>query len=167
MLHEMNPEARILKFSAKRGDEQFEKLLTPSRCCQGLKSLLKKRKTPLRLSEVSAYSVLYTLASWILILKKGVRFIEESLQTIQDRVREINPEFVGHVKLSLKFPESMVKGSVTSSKELPQVEFIPDRKSEKAELRLLSAITKVPKNKLTEIIESTLEENLGKSGIIF
>ena len=47
------------------------------------------------------------------------------------------------------------------------MEIIPDRKSEKTELRLLSAITKVPKNKLTEIVESTLEEKLRKSGITF
>jgi G3E family GTPase len=166
MLHEMNPEARILKFSAKHGDEQFEKLLTHL-AVPGLKKPPEKMKNSIELSEVSAYSVLYILSSCALNPEKGVCFIEESLRTIQERVREFNPEFVGHVKLSLKLPESTVKGSVTSSKELPQVEIIPARKSEKAELRLLSAITKVPKNKLIELIESVLGENLRKSGITY
>lgn len=53
---------------------------------------------------------------------------------------------------------------MTSSKETPQVEFL-DRKNEKTEIRLLSAITKVPKNKLAEIVESTLEGKLREAGI--
>jgi hypothetical protein len=74
--------------------------------------------------------------------------------------------FVGHLKLSLKLPEFTVKGSVTSYKEPPQVEF-QDRKNEKIELRLLAAITKVPESRLIEIVESTLEEELRKSEITF
>ena len=81
-------------------------------------------------------------------------------------VGEINPAFVGHLKLSLKLPEFTVRGSVTSSKEPPQVEFL-DRKNEKIELRLLAAITNVPERKLIEIVESILEEKLRVSGITF
>ena len=46
------------------------------------------------------------------------------------------------------------------------MEFIP-RKNENLELRLLSAITKVPKVRLTGIVESSLEEKLRESGISF
>jgi G3E family GTPase len=166
MLHEMKPEARILKFSAKHEDKQFEKLFLHL-ALPGSKKPPEGKKNSIELSEVSAYSALYTLASQDLSPEEGVRFIEENLQTIRDRVREINPDFVGHVKLSMKFPESTVKGSVTSSKEMPQVELIKDRGNEKTEIRLLSAITKVPKNKLIEIIENTLEKNLEKSGVVF
>jgi G3E family GTPase len=163
MLLEINPEAHILKFSAKLGDKQFESLLLHL-AVSGLKKTLDEKKNSIELSEVSAFSTLYTLAYEAFNPEKGMRFIEESLRTIRDRVREINPEFVGHVKLSLKLPESTVRGSVTSSKETPQVEFL-DRKNEKTEIRLLSAITKVPKNKLAEIVESTLEGKLREAGI--
>ncbi|MGB9938573.1 CobW family GTP-binding protein [Methanosarcina sp.] len=166
MLHEINPEARILKFSAKHEDEQFERLLLHL-AVPGFKKPSKEKKNSIELSEVSAYSALYTLGLRNLSPEESVHFVEESLQTIQGRVREINPEFIGHVKLSIKLPEFTVKGSVTSSKEMPQAELIPGRNSEKAELRLLSAITKVPKNKLIEIVESTVEENLWNSGITF
>lgn len=166
MLHEMNHEAQILKFSAKHEDEQFEKLFLHLDV-PGFKKSSEERKNSIGLSEVSAYSVLYTFESWDLSPEEDMHFIEDNLQLIQDKVKEINPEFVGHVKLSMKFPEYTIKGSVTSSKEMPQIEVIQDRKSENSELRLLSAITKVPKNKLIEIIESTLEENLGKSGVVF
>jgi G3E family GTPase len=166
MLHEMNPEARVLKFSAKHQDEQFEKLLLHL-AVPGFKKPSQEKKNSIELSEVSAYSALYTLGSWDFSPEESIRFVEENLHTIQKRVREINPEFVGHVKLSMKLPEYVVKGSVTSSKEVPQVELLPGWESTKIELRLLSAITKVPKYKLIEIIERTLEGNLEKSGFIF
>lgn len=166
MLREMNPEARILKFSAKHEDENFEKLLLHL-AVPGFKKPSEEKKNSIELSEVSAYSVLYTLGPQGPGPEESKRLIEESLRKIQNKIREINPEFVGHVKLSIKLPESTVKGSVTSSKEEPQIEHIQGGESEKVELRLLSAITKVPKNKLIEIVESTLEEKLGKSGIAF
>jgi G3E family GTPase len=165
-LSEINPEARILKFSAKYQDEQFEKLLLHL-AVPGIKKPFQEKKNSIEFSEVSAYSTHYTIKSPGLCPEESVRFIEESLKTIQDKICEINPEFIGHIKLSVRLLKSMVKGSVTSSKEMPQVEFIPNRESEKTELRLLSAITKVPKKKLIEIIESTLEENLEKSGVVF
>ena len=55
---------------------------------------------------------------------------------------------------------------MTSSKELPQVDFL-DRKNEKNELLLLAAITNVPESKLIEIIERILEEKRRVSGITF
>jgi G3E family GTPase len=165
MLTELNPEARILKFSAKLGDEQFENLLIHL-AVSGIEKPSQEKKNSIELSEVSAYSVLYALASCTLNPEKGRLLVEKSLQTIRDRVKEINPDFIGHIKLSLKLPDFLVKGSVTSSKESPQVEFIP-RKNEKLELRLLSAITKVPKDRLTEIVESTLEEKLRESNTYF
>lgn len=166
MLREINPEARILKFSAKHEDENFEKLLLHL-AVPGFKKPSGEKKNSIELSEVSAYSILYTLGPQDLSPEESKHFIEESLRKIQSKVREINPEFVGHVKLSIKLPESTVKGSVTSYKEVPQIELIPGRESEKAELRLLSAVTKIPKNKLIEIVDSILEKNLGKSGIAF
>jgi G3E family GTPase len=165
MLTELNPEAKILKFSAKSGDEQFENLLIHL-AVPGIGKPPQEKKNSIELSEVSAYSVLYTLTSCDLNPEKGRILIEESLQTIRDRVKKINPDFVGHVKLSLKLPEFMVKGSVTSSEEAPQMEFIP-RNNEKLEFRLLSAITKIPKDKLTGIVESTLEEKLRESNTSF
>jgi G3E family GTPase len=165
MLAELNPEARILKFSAKQGDKQFEDLLIHL-ALPGIEKPSQDRKNSIEISEVSAHSVLYTLKSCKYNPEEGRNFIEESLQAIRDRVKEINPDFIGHVKLSLKLPDSMIKGSVTSSEEAPQVEFIP-RTNERFELRLLSAITKVPKNRLTGIVEKTLEEKLNESNVSF
>ncbi|AKB80247.1 Putative metal chaperone, involved in Zn homeostasis, GTPase of COG0523 family [Methanosarcina horonobensis HB-1 = JCM 15518] len=165
MLAELNPEARVLKFSAKVGDEQFKDLFIHL-ALPGIEKPSQEKQNSIEISEVSAHSVLYTLSSCGFNPEEGRQFIEESLQTIRDKVREINPDFIGHVKLSLKLPSSMIKGSVTSSEEAPQVEFIP-RKNEKLEIRLLSAITKIPKDKLTGIVESTLEEKLRESDVSF
>ena len=166
MLCEINPEARILRISAKYKDEQFEKLLLHL-SVPGFKKHSEGKKNSIELSEVSVYSARYTLELLDFNTEESVHFIEENLQIIQDRLKEINPDFVGHVKLSVKLPESTVKGSVTSSKEMPQVELLPDRENKKTELRLLSAITKISEHELTEIIEDTLEMNLRKSEIAF
>ncbi len=167
MLAELNPEARVLKFSAKLGDEQFEDLLIHL-ALPGIEKPPQEKKNSIEISEVSAHSVLYTLKSGVHNPEEGRQFIEGILQSIRDRVKEINPDFIGHVKLSIKLPDSIIKGSVTSSGEAPpQVEFIPPRKNENLELRLLSAITKVPKVRLTGIVESSLEEKLRESGISF
>ncbi|WP_148704742.1 CobW family GTP-binding protein [Methanosarcina siciliae] len=165
MLTELNPEAKILKFSAKLGDEPFENLLAHL-AVPGTAKTPQEKQNSIEISEVSAHSVLYTLKASSLSPEKGRLLIEESLQTIRDRIKEMNPEFIGHVKLSLKLPGSMIKGSVTSSEEAPQVEFI-SRKNEKLELRLLSAITKVPKDRLRGIVESTLEAKLDESDTSF
>jgi len=165
MLLEINPEAEILKFSAKLGDEHFENLLLHLDV-PGLRKPAKEMKNSIEFSEVTAFSTLYTLISQAFNPEKSTLLIQESLLIIRDNIREINPVFVGHLKLSLKLPEFTVKGSVTSYKEPPQVEF-QDRKNEKIELRLLAAITKVPESRLIEIVESTLEEELRKSEITF
>jgi G3E family GTPase len=166
MLLEINPDAEILKFSAKFGGEQFETLLFYLDI-SGLKKHPEEKKNSVELSKVSAFSTLYTLTSQDFNSEKGMQLIQESLLNIQDRAREINPAFVGHIKLSLKLPEFTVKGSVTSSKEAPQVELIQNKKNDKTELRLLSAITKVPKNELAETVERTLEGQLRESGATF
>lgn len=165
MLIELNPEARILKFSAKLGDNQFEDLISHL-ALPGVEKPSQDKKNSIEMSEVSSHSVLYDLTSFELKPEEGRQFIEESLQAIRDRVKEINPEFIGHIKLSLKLPDSMIKGSVTSSEESPQVEFSP-RKNEKLELRLLSAITKVPKDRLIGIVENTLGEKLKEKNAVF
>jgi G3E family GTPase len=165
ILLEMNPEAKILKFSAKLGDEQFESLLSHLEV-SGLKKPPQEKKNSIELSEVSAFSTLYTLTAVTISPEKGVQLIQESLLTIRDSIREINPEFIGHLKLSIRFPEFFVKGSVTSSKEPPQVE-LQNRKNDRTELRLLAAITEIPKSELSKIIEDTLEGRFKGSGMNF
>lgn len=168
MLNELNPEARILKFSAKLGDEQFENLLF-NLTTQGFKKpdLEQEKKNSIELSEVSAYSILYSLTINTFYPEKGVSLIRDILKAIQDKLKKINPEFIGHVKLSLKLPDFTVKGSIVSSNEKPEIEVLTDRRNGKIELRALSAITKVSKTELVEILESVIEEKLSESGIIF
>jgi G3E family GTPase len=165
MLLQINPEAEILRFSAKIEDEQFERLFSLLGV-PGLKKSPEEKKNSIKLSKVSTFSTLYTLTSKSFCPEKGMQLIQECLLAIRDNVGEINPAFIGHLKLSLKLPEFTLRGSVTSFKELPQVELL-DRKNEKIELRLLAAITNVPESKLIEIIERTLEEKIGVFGISF
>lgn len=172
MLHELNPEAQILRFSAKLGDEQFKKLLF-NLTTQELKKADQEprqdqeRKNSIEMSDVSAYSTLYNLTLNSSHPEKGVSFIEDSLKAIQEKLKKINPEFIGHVKLSLKLPDFTVKGGLVSSDKSPEIDVLNDRKNKKIELRALSAITKVPKDELVGILEGVLEEKLSRLGVIF
>lgn len=165
MLQEINPEAKILKFSAKLEDEQF-KILQSLLGISGLRKPLEARKNSIELSRVSTFSTMYGFTTQAVSPEEGIGLVRQSLQTIRDSIGEINPEFIGHLKLSLRLPEFTISGSVTSAKETPQVEY-QERINEKSELRLLAAITKVPQGKLKEIVESILEGKLRESRIIF
>ncbi|MDI9394432.1 MAG: hypothetical protein QM426_02990 [Euryarchaeota archaeon] len=147
------------------GDEEFEDLISHL-VLPGIEKPSQDKKNSIEISEVSVHSVLYALKSSRLNPEEGRNYIKESLQAIRDRVKEINPEFIGHIKLSLKLPDSMIKGSVTSSEETTQGEFIT-RRNEKLELRLLSVIKKSLKTGHRNKVESTLEEELNESKVAF
>lgn len=165
-LREINPEAKILKFSARIGDEQFESLIDHL-ASEGREIFGTGDKNSIEMSEVNTHSIHLALSEKKLDPNDLMGLAEGILKTIRDRGREINPKFIGHVKLSLKFPKTMVKASVTSADEFPLVELIRDRQCDCSELKLLSAVTKVPKAELVRIVDNSVAEKLGEAGISF
>ncbi|MDD4498714.1 MAG: GTP-binding protein, partial [Methanosarcinaceae archaeon] len=121
----VNPDAKILKFSARVGDEQFEGLIDHL-ASEGREVFGTGDKNSIEMSEVNAHSLELALSEEKLDPNNMMGLAEGILKAIRDRVREINPKFIRHVKLSLKFPKTLVKASVTSADEFPLVELIRD-----------------------------------------
>jgi hypothetical protein len=93
----------------------------------GLKKTLEEKKNSIELLKF-LFSQVYMRSRPKFYSEKDMRLVDESVQTLQDSVRRLTQNLRGMVKLFLKLLESTVKGSVTSSKEPPQVK-IQERKN--------------------------------------
>ncbi len=82
-------------------------------------------------------------------------------------MQEINPEFIGHVKMTLRFREGLIKANLTSAHGEPFVEILDEAGDDEQHLKLLSAVTLVPRDKLAGVIECSLSKVLEKEGISF
>lgn len=67
------------------------------------------------MSGVSAYSSEFEIISQEIPLETAVSISEQILNNIKNRVKELNSEFTGHIKLSFAHKGNFVKGSVTSA----------------------------------------------------
>ncbi|MCQ1536027.1 GTP-binding protein [Methanosarcina sp. KYL-1] len=193
-LKELNPEARILKFSAKH-EGKLETLLQEleiegreregreregreregreregrereGREREGREREKTEEQNSIEISEVASYSLKLDILSE-LDSKKAVQVAEAVLESVRSKVARINPDFIGHIKVSLKTKDGGVKGSVTSASESPQLEILPERGGMPAKLKLLSGVTKVPHAALMDIVETSVAEELERAELDF
>jgi G3E family GTPase len=162
----INPDAIVVEFSAKNADEKFERfmdLLTGE-------SVIRQEREDLNSIEVSgvgSYAGEYSIISENMHTDKVTTMLVHLLMDIRERVRQLNPEFIGHIKISLRFKEGLVKGSLTSSEGEPVVEILDEKGNGEEHLKFLSAVTKVPKEELVQIVDSCIRDTLGKEGMSF
>jgi hypothetical protein len=69
--------------------------------------------------------------------------------------------------MTLKFREGLIKANLTSAHGDPFVEILDETGDDEQHLKLLSAVTLVPRDKLAGIIESSISKVLGNEGISF
>lgn len=159
LLRKLNPRARMIHFSAWRGGENFNKLL-------GLLSETSKkertedRKNSIQMSEVSAYSSEFEVNSQEIPLEIAVSVSEQILNSIKNRVKELNSEFTGHIKLLFTHKEDLVKGSVTSAHKIPEIEVLKKEKYSKSRVKVLSAVTSVPRDELIKAVDVAISRQL-------
>lgn len=164
-LKELNSEARIIKFSAKH-EGKLETLLQELEIEGKEMEKTEEEQNSIEISEVASYSLKVDILSE-LNSKKAMQVVEAVLESVRAKVAQINPDFMGHIKISLKTKEGAVKGSVTSAFEVPQLEVLPERGGVPAKLKLLSAVTKVPHAVLVDIVETSVPEELEKAELDF
>lgn len=164
-LRELNPGARILKFSAKH-EGKLETLLRELEIEGRKMERTEEEQNSIEISEVASYSLKLDILSG-LNLKNAVQVAEAVLESVRGKVVRINPDFMGHIKISLKTKEGDVKGSVTSAFETPQLEILPEGGGMPAKLKLLSAVTKVPHAVLVDIVENSVAEELERAKLDF
>jgi hypothetical protein len=87
------------------------------------------------------------------------------MNTVKEKVLELNPEFVGHIKLFLDNGLETVKQSVTIYYEEPQEEIIKSKEGAVPTFKILSAVSNVEKEALKDAVNSSVQETFGKRGI--
>jgi G3E family GTPase len=159
LLRKLNPRARMLHFSARQGGENFDKFLellneTSSR------ELTVGRKNSIQMSGVSAYSSEFEITSQEICLETAVSVSEQILNNIKNRVKELNSEFTGHIKLSFAHKGNFVKGSVTSAHIIPEIEILKKDKKARSRIKVLSAVTSVPQDELIKAVDMAIKRQL-------
>lgn len=164
---EINPDAIVLEFSAKSMDEKFQNLMDLL-AGEGGEAEVSEQKNSIEMSEVSAYSAEFAIMSHHLDSDEAEKIAKNILDEVKQKVLKVNPDFIGHVKIALEYPETMMKASLTSSKGAPTIEvFETEGATEEYKLKFLSAVTKIQKDELKEIVENAVTDNLEKEGIEF
>ncbi|TFH04963.1 MAG: GTP-binding protein, partial [Methanosarcina sp.] len=89
----------------------------------------------------------------------------ELMNTIKEKVLDLNPEFVGHIKLFLDNGLETVKQSVTIYYEEPQEDIIKSKEGAVPTLKILSAVSNVEKEALKDAVNNSVQETFEKKGI--
>lgn len=159
LLRKLNPRARMIHFSAWQGGENFNKLL--GLLCETSKNeRTEDRKNSIQMSEVSAYSSEFEVNSQEIPLEIAVSVSEHILNSIKNRVKELNSEFTGHIKLLFTHKEDLVKGSVTSAYKIPEIEVLKKEKNSPSRIKVLSAVTSVPRDELIKAVDVAISRQL-------
>ncbi|MDK2825948.1 MAG: hypothetical protein PWQ44_1125 [Methanolobus sp.] len=163
---EINPDAIVVEFSAKNADDKFERFMD---LLTGESDLHQEREdmNSMEVSGVGSYAGEYSITSNGKDVDKITSMLVHMLVDIKDKVKEINPDFVGHVKISFKSSSGLVKGSLTSSDGEPVVEILDEKGNGDEHIKFLSAVTKVEKEKLVKIVDSCIQANLKKEAVEF
>ncbi|MEL4306412.1 GTP-binding protein [Methanococcoides sp. LMO-2] len=164
-LEEINPEAEVIEFSAKEADEKFQRLID---LLAGKSKEREAREAinSIEASEVSSYSGELVIKDCELEEQKAEKYATDVLTSISKQVRLINPNFVGHIKIAMEYPGTLMKASITSSESVPNIEFF-ETKGKDCSLKFLSAVTNVEKEDLVKIVEGTIKEHLLQEEIPF
>ncbi|KKH96402.1 hypothetical protein EO95_10190 [Methanosarcina sp. 1.H.T.1A.1] len=152
LLRKLNPKSRMVHFSARQGGENFDKMLELLGGDSQEKTVL-EAKNSIEMSGVSAYSSEFEITSQEIPLETAVSVSEQILENIRNRAKELNPEFVGHIKLSFTHNGNFVKGSVTSAHENPAIEVLKKEGNPRSRIKVLSAITSVPREELVKAVD--------------
>jgi len=164
-LEGLNPEAEVIEFSAKEADEKFQRLIDLL-AGQSKEREVRENINSIEASEVSSYSGELTIKDCELEAQKAEKYAIAVLTSIGEQIKKLNPDFVGHIKMALEYPETLMKASITSSESVPNVEFF-ETKGKECTLKFLSAVTNVEKEELVKIVETTIKEHLKQEGIAF
>ncbi|MDA0524725.1 CobW family GTP-binding protein [Methanococcoides alaskense] len=164
-LEGLNPEAEVIEFSAKEADEKFQRLIDLL-AGQSKEREVRENINSIEASEVSSYSGELTIKDCELEAQKAEKYAIDVLTSIGEQIKDLNPDFVGHIKMALEYPETLMKASITSSESVPNIEFF-ETKSKDCKLKFLSAVTNVEKEQLVKIVETTIKKHLKQEGIPF
>ena len=180
-VQQLNPKARVVLLSGKDTGEKFDSFMQI--VLPDIKEVLEKAQvTPteekskhsesqetedsIEASGVGSYAAEFAIKDGESLSKETTRELTtELMNTIKEKVLELNPEFVGHIKLFLDNGLETVKQSVTIYYEEPQEEIIKSKEGAIPTLKILSAVSNVEKEALKDAVNSSVQETFEKRGV--
>jgi len=163
-LMDLNPDALIVEFSARRADAQFMRFIDLL-AGEGTARQEGENRNSIELSRVSSHSGKYSLDTKDLDREDMAAMILKILEEVKEKIELLNPLFIGHVKISLSLGKDLVKGSLTSSQGYPMVELLESSGQDPNQLKFLSAVTLLSKPDLVHIIDSAIRSNLERKHV--
>ena len=181
-LKEMNPDAYTMRMSAANDDAAIDKLyeLITREGEETValidtegepKSKVTEKLNSIEISNISTYSGLYKVNGWLTVKRAG-KLLESIINSAGMEISEINPSFVGHIKMAVKVDDTLVKISQTAGADDRRIEaeYIRQEKTGNDgnyEIRFLAAVTNVKKEKLEEIITRSVSFFLSAKKLTF
>lgn len=180
-VQQLNPKARVVLLSGKAIEEKFENFMQmvlpdikevqeePQATVTEEKSRpyeVQESQNSIEASGVSSYSAEFVINSGGNLSTEAARELTtELMNEIKEKVKKLNPEFVGHIKLFLDNGMETVKQSVTIYYEDPQEDVIKSKEGAVPAFKILSAVSNVDKEALKDVVNSSVKEIFEKKGI--
>jgi G3E family GTPase len=179
-VQQLNPKARVVLLSGRETGEKFQNFIqivlpdleeTPTKSQRTVaeknSSLSEAQETEnsIEASGVGCYSAEFTIENGTVNVETARELTTELMNTIKVKVLKLNPEFVGHIKLFLDNGLETVKQSVTIYYEEPQEDVIKSKEGTIPTFKILSAVSNVEKEKLKNVVDSSVKEIFEKKGI--
>ncbi|RNI15480.1 GTP-binding protein [Methanohalophilus sp. RSK] len=162
--HYNNNDARILEFSAKENEGNFEELIETI-SGEGKQREHSAKQNSIAESNVSSHAIEFAIESNDLEIKKGHELANGIVDSILSQFIHLNPDFIGHIKMSMDLPETFLKISLTSSTNKPEIEIFERENVANPKVRALAAVTNIRQDEVVKILENTIEETFTEMGI--
>lgn len=172
-VQQLNPDAKVVLLSGKDTGDRFENFMrTVLPDLEEVSERVPKAEvteeaepsepqeteSSIEASKVGSYSAEFEVEDGNLSTDAARELTTELINTIKAKVLELNPEFVGHIKLFLDNGSETVKQSVTIYYEEPQEDVIKSKEGAVPTLKILSAVSNVKKEAVKEAVNRSVEE---------
>lgn len=177
-IQQLNPDARVVLLSGKDTGKRFENFM--QMVLPGIKEVSKKdriveEKTEITAQEfessiaasgVGSYAVEFSIENKEAVSKETARAITTQVMSkIKEKALELNPEFLGHIKLFLDNGSETVKQSITIYYEEPQEDIFKSNEGNVPKFKVLSAVSNVEKEAIKSAVNSSVKEVFENMGI--
>ncbi len=177
-VQQLNPKSRVVLLSGKDTGESFEnfmRLVLPDleelfkgapraeiieevKPSEAEPSAPQETENSIEASKVGSYSAEFAVENENLSTEAARELTTELMNTIKAKVLQLNPEFIGHIKLFLDNGSETVKQSVTIYYEEPQEDVIKSKEGATPTLKILSAVSNVDKEAVKTAVKNSVHE---------
>lgn len=169
-LKKKNPDVYTVRMSATGDDAVIDKIYdmlmrkgekTVSRIdmSAGQKPVVTEKANSIEVSNVTAYLGRYSVSGELTVKSVGT-LLENIVGVVGMEISKVNRYSVGHVKMTVKVDETLVKVSQRTGGSKAETEYITSEKAEGGssyELCILAAATNVKEDDIAKIVDQTMK----------